>query len=345
MLSLFPSLSLIIWIFLALVITLLVFLGIGSADHYIRTHPDLTEAHLNDLSEQLLLLFSWRNNATLSAIKETSEQKTWGLLPSSPPILRAISVFFLGYRIFTDRNLLFETISSLFEIMKLHLLKDTNYLTIKTRTINLSSQVLLIVSAVELLVIILFCWSLVDDLNSGQTQTQQYDDILLTSLLPKHAEKNSSIETNSKTSVLNPINTQEGVIQTTSQTTSQTNIHNEKDTTRHHHIPLQSIHSTTTPTSLSSSSLSLSLSNSHNTVEGHIGQGQISHHGGHVHHIKEQLSSSLSLGLSSEPSKLNTASNDATIDAIRLQASRERRAALNERRRTILSTVLEGGQN
>ena len=345
MLSLFPSLSLIIWIFLALVITLLVFLGIGSADHYIRTHPDLTEAHLNDLSEQLLLLFSWRNNATLSAIKETSEQKTWGLLPSSPPILRAISVFFLGYRIFTDRNLLFETFSTLFEILKLHLLKDTNNLTIKTRTINLSSQLLLIVSAVELLVIILFCWSLVDDLNSGQTQTQKSTDILLTSLLPTHAEKNSSIETSSNTSVLNPINTQEGVIQTTSQTTSQSNVHvhNEKDTTRHHQIPLQSIHSTTTPSSfLSSISLSSSLSNSHNTVQGHIGQG---HTGHHVHHIKEQLSSSLSLGLSSEPSKLNTASNDATIDAIRLQASRERRAALNERRRTILSTVLEGGQN
>jgi hypothetical protein len=300
---------------------------------------------LNDLSEQLLLLFSWRNNATISAIRETNEQKTWGLLPSSPPILRAISVFFLGYRIFSDLSLLFEAISTLFEIIKQHLLKDTNNLTLKTVTIHLSSQVLLIVSAVELLVIILFCWSLVDDLNFGQRQTQKRTDPLFTSLLPPHTEKNSSIETNSNISVLNPINNQEGAIQTTSQTTSQTNVYIEKDiTTRHSQIPLQSIHSTTTPTSfLSSSSLSSSsLSNSHHFVQGHIRQGQTGHH---VHHIKEQLSSSLSLGLSSEPSKLSTASNDATIDAIRLQASRERRAALNERRRTILSTVLEGGQN
>jgi hypothetical protein len=99
--SLLPSLSLMTWIFLALFITLLLFLGIGSADHYIRTHPDLTEAHLNEFSEQLLLLFSWRNNATLNAIRETTEQKTWGLLPSSPPILRAVSVFFLGYILFS----------------------------------------------------------------------------------------------------------------------------------------------------------------------------------------------------------------------------------------------------
>ena len=347
--SMLSYLSLIKGVFIVALLVVLSILGIGSADHYIRTHPELSEAHLADLSEQLLLLCSWRNAATLSIITG-SDQKNVGFLQSSPPVLRFLVVFLLAYRLASDR----ESILLALQNVVIYLLwryKESNgplsahiYIPETTRQglsgisseVNLSSHVYLIISAVELLIALLLTRSLLLDWQHGRGTSSDSDSSSTTELNSLAENVASSIVNATRAAALldekglspDILQKREGGqsnyqnIDDEAERQASKLVHANIVTSHAHSQPHISSSSTTTSTLTSSSHMSRN-----NPLNSHIVD------------VKQQLSA-LSAGLS-EPVKLNNASLDASIDEIRLQASRERRAALNERRRTILSTVIE----
>lgn len=340
-------LSLINGVFIVALLVVLSILGIGSADHYIRTHPELSEAHLADLSEQLLLLCSWRNAATLSIITG-SDQKNAGFLPSSPPVLRFLVVFLLAYRLASDRESIFLALQNVVIYVLWHY-KESNgplsahiYIPETTRQgssgisseVNMSSHVYLIISSIQFFIALLFVRSLLLDWRHGRG-TSSDSDSSTTELNSLAENVASSIVNATRAAALLdakglPPDTRQG------RDGVQANYQNvddeaERQASKLVHANVVTSHTHSQPHISSSSSSTSTLTSSHTTRNNPLYS--------HILEVKQQLSA-LSAGLS-EPVKLNNASLDASIDEIRLQASRERRAALNERRRTILSTVIE----
>jgi hypothetical protein len=398
-------------VFFISILIILSFLGIGSADHYIRTHPELSEAHLAELSEQLLLLCSWRNSATLSIITR-NERKSVGFLPSSPPVLRFLVAFTLAYRLVSDRESIYSSLLNivLYALWRykenngplseyIHLVTiDGQVFKVKsvTEVVDISSQVLLVISFIELVVVLLFLKSLLEDWLHGRSQSME--ETLSTSLSSSSSSSISatasmalnSFADNVASSIVNATRSGAALDE---KGLSVSNHRKERGDEGQGHRQTKSerfdefaesqaaklVHANIItsnlypPPSLLSSSSSSSTSNAHHHQNMH-GQSieraphdntskssQINNSGAamassatltssnsryypinsHVVDVQQQLSL-LSLGrLSDQPARINISSLDPSIDEIRLQASRERRAALNERRRTILSTVME----
>jgi hypothetical protein len=401
-------------VFFISILIILSFLGIGSADHYIRTHPELSEAHLAELSEQLLLLCSWRNSATLSIITR-NERKSVGFLPSSPPVLRFLVAFTLAYRLVSDRESIYSSLLNivLYALWRykenngplseyIHLVTiDGQVFKVKsvTEVVDISSQVLLVISFIELVVVLLFLKSLLEDWLHGRSQSME--ETLSTSLSSSSSSSSisatasmalNSLADNVASSIVNATRSGAALDE---KGLSVSNHRKERGDEGQGHRQTKSerfdefaesqaaklVHANIITSNLypppsllsSSSSSSSSTSNAHHHQNMH-GQSieraphdntskssQINNSGAamassatltssnsryypinsHVVDVQQQLSL-LSLGrLSDQPARINISSLDPSIDEIRLQASRERRAALNERRRTILSTVME----
>jgi len=401
-------------VFFISILIILSFLGIGSADHYIRTHPELSEAHLAELSEQLLLLCSWRNSATLSIITR-NERKSVGFLPSSPPVLRFLVAFTLAYRLVSDRESIYSSLLNivLYALWRYkekngplseYILLDTidgQVFKVKcvTEVVDISSQVLLVISFMELVVVLLFLKSLLEDWLHGRSQSME--ETLSTSLSSSSSSSSisatasmalNSLADNVASSIVNATRSGAALDE---KGLSVSNHRKERSDEGQGHRQTKSesfdefaesqaaklVHANIITSNLypppsllsSSSSSSSSTSNAHHHQNMH-GQSieraphdntskssQINNSGAamassatlttsnsryypinsHVVDVQQQLSA-LSMGrLSDQPARINISSLDPSIDEIRLQASRERRAALNERRRTILSTVME----
>jgi hypothetical protein len=397
-------------VFFISILIILSFLGIGSADHYIRTHPELSEAHLAELSEQVLLLCSWRNSATLSIITR-NERKSVGFLPSSPPVLRFLVAFTLAYRLVSDRESIYSSLLNIV-LYALWRYKENNgplseYILLDTldgqvfkvkrvtEVVDISSQVLLVISFIELVVVLLFLKSLLEDWLHGRSQSTE--ETLSTSLSSSSSSISAtasmalnSLADNVASSIVNATRSGAALDE---KGLSVSNHRKERGDEGQGHRQTKSerfdefaesqaaklvqaniiTSNLYPPPSLLSSSSSSSTSNAHHHQNMH-GQSieraphdntskssQINNSGAamassatltssnsryypinsHVVDVQQQLSA-LSMGrLSDQPARINISSLDPSIDEIRLQASRERRAALNERRRTILSTVME----